>query len=86
MIIEIYYLLFKNFVDNLNLTSAPGLFWKIIKSFKGSHYFSNSNPPLTNEQVNIDQYIMNLSPDGVIHRFSKCIAGKFLSFFGLNWV
>jgi len=40
---------FKSFVTSLNLTSGPGLFWRTIKAFRGSHYFIKSNPPLVSQ-------------------------------------
>jgi len=66
------------------LSSGPVKFWETIKILKNSHYFNETYSPSTSKQLDIDQYISKLAPDGVISNFAKCRHDKISSFLILN--
>jgi len=76
---------FNEFVDNLDPTSNSNNFWKVIKLFRNSEFFSSKTPPVCSKSEIVNGFIDNFAPAGNMDPFSEVISSRYPSFFDMQF-
>jgi len=72
---------FNEFIDSLDPNSSSKNFWKIIKLFRNSEFFSSEIPPTTGKADLVGSFVNSFAPCDTRESFFDTIFSRYPSFF-----
>jgi len=76
---------FNEFIDGLNPNSNSKNFWKVIKLFKNSGFFSSKVAPNIGRMELVDRFINSFALIGMINSFSEPVSSRYSFFFDMQF-
>jgi len=76
---------FNEFVDSLDPSLNSNNFWKVIKLFRNSDFFSFKMTPVCSKSEAVDGFIDNFAPAGNMDPFSEVVSSRYPSFFDMQF-